>query len=72
MATARKSCRKRSSKRSLKPDKAPALSVVTVRISDEEKNRFDEIMRSLDITRYSDMMRMALQMVKHQQPTEFR
>jgi hypothetical protein len=70
MATARKNYRKKTSKRTAKPDKAPTLSVVTVRISDEEKGRIDEIMRSLDITRYSDMMRMALQMVKHKQPAQ--
>jgi hypothetical protein len=67
MATARKNCRKKSSKRSVKADKVPTLSVVTVRISDEEKGRIDEIMRTLDITRYSDLMRMALHMVKHHQ-----
>jgi len=48
------------------------LSVVTVRISDEEKGRIDEIMRTLDIKRYSDVMRLALQMVKHQQPAQSR
>jgi len=72
MATARKNYRKKTSKLTAKPDKTPALSIVTVRISDEEKGRIDEIMRSLDITRYSDMMRMALQMVKHQQPVQSR
>ena len=34
--------------------------VVTVRISDEEKERIDQIMKQLNITRYSDVMRMAL------------
>ena len=67
MATARKNCRKKPSRRSVKSDKAPSISVVTVRISDQEKGRIDEIMRNLDITRYSDLMRMALQMVKHHQ-----
>ena len=72
MATARKSCRKKSSRRSVKSDTPPMLSVVTVRISDEEKGRIDEIMRTLDIKRYSDVMRLALQMVKHQQPAQSR
>jgi len=67
MATARKYCRKKLTKRSEKSDKVPVLSVVTVRISDEEKERIDEIMRNLDIKRYSDVMRMALHMVKRQQ-----
>jgi hypothetical protein len=67
MATARKNCKKKSSRRSVKSDKVPTLSVVTVRISDEEKKRIDEIMRNLDIKRYSDVMRMALHMVKRQQ-----
>jgi hypothetical protein len=62
MATAKKNDKKKASKRNV-----PTLSVVTVRISDQEKERIDEIMRSLDIKRYSDMMRMALQMVKPEQ-----
>ena len=64
MATARKNCRKKS-KRSPRSIKATTLSVVTVRISDEEKERIDDIMQRLEIHRYSDVMRMALQMVKH-------
>lgn len=48
-------------------DQTPTLSVVTVRISDKEKGRIDEIMRNLDIKRYSDVMRMALHMVKLQE-----
>ena len=69
MATAGKICRKKKAKRRVRSEKPVTLSVVTVRISDEEKERIDEIMRNLHITRYSDVMRMALQMVKHQQPT---
>lgn len=40
------------------------LKVVTVRISDEEKERIDHIMNSWNIKRYSDVMRMAVQMLK--------
>jgi hypothetical protein len=71
MPTVRKSCRKKKSQRSVRTDKPAALSVVTVRISDEEKERIDEIMRNLDIKRYTDVMRMALHMVKYQQPASF-
>jgi len=67
MGTARKNCKKKTPKRSVRSDKATTLSVVTVRISDEEKERIDGIMRDLEITRYSDVMRMALQLVKRQQ-----
>jgi hypothetical protein len=69
MATAKRTFTKKPVKRTLKSTKAPVLSVVTVRISDEEKFRIDEIMRNLEIKRYSDIMRMALHMVKlqHQQ-----
>jgi len=67
MATVRKSYKKKPVKRREKSDMAPTLSVVTVRISDEEKERIDEIMRNLDIKRYSDVMRIALHMVKGQQ-----
>jgi len=66
MATAKRTFRKKTTKRTVKSTHAPVLSVVTVRISDEEKERIDNIMRNLDIKRYSDMMRMALQMVKLQ------
>ena len=44
--------------------KTPHVTVVTVRISDDEKVRIDEIMKNLDIKHYSDVMRLALQMVK--------
>jgi predicted transcriptional regulator len=47
------------------------LSVVTVRISDEEKERIDEIMRNLQISRYSDVMRMALHMLKQHDFSRF-
>ena len=40
------------------------LKVVTVRISDEEKERIDHIMNSRNIKRYSDVMRMAVRMLK--------
>jgi hypothetical protein len=66
MATVRKSCRGKKARRTVRADKASTLSVVTVRISDEEKERIDAIMQRLDIHRYSDVMRMALQMVKQQ------
>jgi hypothetical protein len=68
MATAKKNYRKKTSNRRVKSDMAPTLSVVAVRISDEEKERIDEIMKKLDIKRYSDVMRMALHMVRCQQP----
>lgn len=64
MDTARKNYNKKSSNRSVKSDRAALSSVVTVRISDAEKERIDKIMRNLDIKRYSDVMRLALQMVK--------
>ena len=73
MTTARKNGLKKKAKGRVRSDKPAALSVVTVRISDEEKERIDEIMKYLDIKRYSDVMRMALHMVKQQHHTaEFR
>jgi hypothetical protein len=66
MATIRKCSRKKKARRGVRPEKVSQLSVVTVRISDDEKERIDEIMQRLEIHRYSDVMRMALQMVKHQ------
>ena len=59
-----KNYKKKSSKRSVKSGKTVMSTVVTVRVSDEEKERIDEIMMNLDIKRYSDVMRMALHMMK--------
>jgi len=67
MAVARKNVKKKSLKRNVKVYSPPNSSVVTVRVSDNEKERIDEIMKHLDIKRYSDIMRMALQMVRQQQ-----
>jgi len=66
MATVSKSRRKKKAKRTVRADRAPTLSVVTLRISDEEKERIDDIMQRLDIQRYSDVMRLALQLVRRQ------
>ena len=40
------------------------LSVISVRISDEEKNRIDEIMQVGSFKSYSDVLRMAMQMFR--------
>ena len=64
MATAKRILKKKPVKRTVKSNQAPMLSVVTVRISDQEKERIDEIMKHMDIKRYSDVMRIALRMVK--------
>jgi hypothetical protein len=71
MAAVNKNCRKKKAKRSVRSDKPACLSVVTVRISDEEKERIDEIMRNLQISRYSDVMRMALHMLKQHDFSRF-
>ena len=64
MATAGKNYKKKSSKPSVRSGKTAMSTVITVRISDDEKERIDEIMMYLDIKRYSDVMRMALHMVR--------
>jgi HSP90 family molecular chaperone len=64
MAAARKNYKKKTSKRSAKSDRGVMSTVITVRISDDEKERIDEIMMNLDIKRYSDVMRMALHMIR--------
>jgi hypothetical protein len=67
MATMEKSAKKtkkRPPKRKLKIREQTVLTVVSVRISDEEKERIDEIMRINDIKRYSDVLRLAIQMVQ--------
>jgi hypothetical protein len=64
MATARKNYKNKSSKRSVRSGKPVMSTVITVRVSDEEKDRIDAIMVNLDIKRYSDVMRMALHMIR--------
>lgn len=44
--------------------KQDVLSVVSVRISDQEKERIGEIMRCNNIKRYADVLRQAIRMVK--------
>lgn len=45
--------------------KKPTMSsVVSVRITEKEKEDIDVVMKNLNIKRYSDFMRIALQMVQ--------
>lgn len=44
--------------------KATMSSIVSVRITETEKNEISLVMKNLNITRYSDFMRIALQMVQ--------
>jgi len=44
--------------------KATMSSVVSVRITEKEKEEIDVVMKNLNIKRYSDFMRIALQMVQ--------
>lgn len=63
MAAVRKNYKKKSARhKKIKSDRQATLSVVTVRISDEEKERLDEIMTKWNIKRYSDVMKMAIKM----------
>ncbi|MDD2734007.1 MAG: hypothetical protein PHF56_08695 [Desulfuromonadaceae bacterium] len=64
MAAEKKGYKKKPLKRSVKSDNIVVSTVITVRISDEEKMRIEKIMADLDIKSYSDVMRMALHMVK--------
>ncbi|MDD2309396.1 MAG: hypothetical protein PHH91_07415 [Desulfuromonadaceae bacterium] len=63
MDTTRKRCKTKTVKRRTKTDKCAMSSVITVRISDEEKERISKIMMTMDIKHYSDVMRMALDMI---------
>jgi hypothetical protein len=57
--------KKRKAVKRTSKSKAPAmLSVISVRISDEEKERIDEIMRCNNISRYADVLHQAIKMVK--------
>ena len=45
--------------------KKPTMSsIVSVRITEKEKEEIDVVMKNLNIKRYSDFMRSALQMVQ--------
>ena len=48
----------------VKNKKQYLLSVISVRISDEEKERIDEIMLNNNIKSYSDVLRIAIQLVQ--------
>jgi hypothetical protein len=64
MGKVTKKNKKQLGKRKLKAREQAVLSVVSVRISDEEKERIDEIMRVGNIKRYSDVLRLAIQMIQ--------
>ena len=57
METARKKYKPRAKK-------AAMSSVVSVRITEKEKEDIEVVMKNLNIKRYSDFMRIALQMVQ--------
>lgn len=64
MATVKRKYKKKTPKSKVKSYKTVMSPVITVRISDEEKERIDGIMVNMDIRHYSDVMRMALHMMK--------
>ena len=59
-----KNTKKRRKKRKVKAKEQSVLSIISVRISDEEKERIDTIMRIANIKRYSDVLKIAIQMVQ--------
>lgn len=63
LAVSRPEKRKRKKKRKKAKEQA-VLSVISVRLTDEEKERIDEIMRAGNIKRYSDVVRMAIHMYR--------
>ncbi len=62
--TGAKNAKKRKKKRRVKAKEQAVLSVISVRISDEEKERIDAIMRAVNIKRYTDVLKIAIQMVQ--------
>ncbi len=63
MITTRKKNAKKRQVLGTKSKKQEVLSVVSLRISDKEKERLDEIMKFGNFKNYSDVMRMAVKMV---------
>lgn len=64
MIETRKKTKKKRPARKAQPREQAVLTVISVRISDEEKERIDEIMRDGRFKSYSDMLRMAMQMYR--------
>jgi len=64
MATAKNTNKNKTSRRALKTRRVTPSSVVSVRVSDDDKERINEIMNAFKINSYSDFMRIALQMVR--------
>lgn len=64
MISTRKNVRKKSTLKRSKAREQAVLSVISVRVSDEEKERIDEIMRLGNFKRYSDVLRMAIQVFR--------
>jgi len=64
MATTKRTNSKKQTVRRVKAKAQAVLSIVSVRISDEEKERIDEIMRLGNFKSYSDILRMAIQMIQ--------
>ena len=62
-AESRPEKRKRRKKRKKAKEQA-VLSIISVRLTDEEKERIDEIMRVGNFKRYSDVVRMAIHMYR--------
>ena len=54
---------KKRKHRPVRANRQALLSVVSVRISDAEKKRIDEIMRRDNIRHYSDVMKIAIQLI---------
>jgi len=66
MESAKDNKKNKSSKCGIKSRKVAMSSVISVRIPDDEKARINEIMKSMNIKRNSDFMRVVLQMVQQQ------
>jgi len=64
MIETRKIRKKKRQVSKAKPREQAVLSVISVRISDEEKERIDGIMRDGRFKSYSDILRMAMQMYR--------
>ncbi len=59
-----KSVKRKRKKRRKKAKEQAVLSVISVRLSDEEKERIDHIMREGNFKRYSDIVRLAIHMYR--------
>lgn len=66
-----KSVKRKRKKKRKKAKEQAVLTVISVRLTDEEKERIDHIMRVGNFKRYTDIVRLAIQMYRGPNRVEY-